>query len=204
MIISAIDNRNDLFAIKNIIPNNLIEALSNEDITDYTLERQPMQEDFCRYRVCYDQDTVIGKIVDSILWIPNFWSPNSYSLLEKINKIIGSNFSHIDASVWYDYEGFKMEKHIDNPSIKSAMQIYLDQGNINLGTTFYFVDDKDIEIKDDIQQWHLKNYNLNKRHNFKYIPNTGYLMLNNKYQAHGPSGFVDNNERRLSLYCYLK
>jgi len=193
MIINAIDDRNDLFAIKNIIPNNLIEELSNEDITNYTFERQPWQEHFCRYRVCYEQNTVIGKIVHSVNSLP-----------KEINKFIGSDFSHIDVSVWYDYEGFEMHKHIDNPSVSNAMQIYLDEGNINLGTTFYFVNDEDIEVKDDEQQWHLKNYNLDERHNFEYVPNTGYLMLNNKYQAHSPRGCVNKNERRLSLYCYLK
>ena len=63
--------------------------------------------------------------------------------------------------------------------------------------------DQDVEDKEDKQKWHLVNHNLPIRRNFKYIPNTGYLMFNNRTQAHGVVGKVTHNDKRVSCYCYI-
>ena len=85
-------------------------------------------------------------------------------------------FASVD--IWQDDIGYYIGPHIDDPSIKLAIQIYL--GDDNIGTSLF--DDQGNALK-----------------TFRYTLNTGYALLNTKDSRHGRAGQVTKGVRR-SVY----
>jgi len=178
----SVDNQNNLFAVSNCIDSDLVSKFNNEPVDQYNYTKQEWQEDYPRRLLI----------------------PHKQSTLEQIQQDILSKYPDVTGvSFWYDLPGFTMATHIDNPAVEKVMQFYIGQANAEAGTTFYTVTDEDVEVRDDDQQWYLKNGHYNVRHHFDFLPNTGYIMYNTKTQAHGVPYVVTENDFRVSAYCYF-
>lgn len=105
------------------------------------------------------------------------------SHIPKLNEVTGRRFRHSKTRFWVDQEQFDMDPHIDNPALQCAMQIFLIHKR-NLGTNFY------------------NNHGL--LCNFPHFANTGYLMINNEHQLHGPENRVPIGDVRFSSYTTFK
>lgn len=192
MRITAVDDKKDLFFLEDVLDTKLITEFNRENINNYRWKYQEWQEHVARHVLIENPNSALKKIKDQLETVP-----------EKINELLKTNFKNIVTTCWHDLEGFEFMKHIDNPGVKTVMQIYIGNASEDLGTVFYQCDDQDVEDIDEKQLWSLINHNLPVRHNFKYVPNTGYLMFNNRTQAHGVTGIIKNNDRRVSCYCYI-
>lgn len=189
MRIEPIDTQKDLFAVNDVIDPDLIDRLRLDDLGSYKQTPQLRQE-FLPRRTIHEYN---GSVLEDI-------SNNIRSKLPHINSLLDTSYTQVLISYWRDLPGFEMSTHIDNPRIDIAMQIYLDAPDENFGTVFYSATESDVDEKDDIQKWYLNNYDLPVRHTFKSLPNTGYLMFNNKLQAHGVPNIVED-KHRISCYC---
>ena len=179
---TSIDEKNNLFLIENAIDMKLIDLFNKEDISQYAVEVPPWQEDWPRKQLI----------------------PHEGSILEKMEQQFIERFTCNSVLFWLDTEGFYMGPHIDNPSMKIAMQIYIGNARPELGTVFYHVTDDDVHNEDTPQKWYLdKIEDLEVRYDFKYIPNTGYFSINNRLQAHGLEETVGADDFRVSAYCYF-
>jgi len=117
-------------------------------------------------------------------------------LLKVINKLCNTNFKHISASLWEDYTGYQIDKHVDNKSFVAALQIYLptygekmkQQNNKLLedtGTQFYHNNPESVV-------------------SIPFIPNTGYLCTNSQKIFHSSGKPVPEGLTRSSIYFILK
>ena len=134
----------------------------------------------------------VRRIVDpelpEIKRLSNFIS----SRLPEINNGLGTNFSHCGGAWWVDEPGFTISVHTDG-HLPYTMQLSWLAPDENYGTGFY---------------WSRGLKYL--RHQFKSIPNTGYVMINDlnvdgsqPLLWHGmlnpvPLGFI-----RVSSYWYF-
>ena len=179
---TAVDNRNNLFIIENAVDIKLIEDFNKEDVSLYDTASVPWQEKYPRKKLI----------------------PYENSTLEKIKKQLIERFECNDVAFWLDSEGFWMGPHIDNPGVRIAMQIYIGNARSELGTVFYHVTDNDVYDDDTPQKWRLcKTHDLEVRYDFRYIPNTGYMSINGRLQAHGLRATVEADDFRVSAYCYF-
>lgn len=85
-------------------------------------------------------------------------------------------FESVD--IWVDDAGYVMQPHVDDSSIKLALQIYL--GNDNVGTSLYT--------------------NGTPTKTFPFRENCGYALLNNHNSLHGLDRKV-TKDGRISLYA---
>lgn len=180
MKITPVDNVPDLFKIEHILPASLIAAINTQDLWQYPWEQQRMQLDWKRRKLITD-----NSVLAEVDWHYN-------QALDVIADAAHVEFEHQHcwSSIWLDYTGFDCSIHEDgaereyNPLM--AMQIYLTQGEHDLGTVFYH----------DAQGQQL-------RYAFPYQANTGYLMLNHAGQWHGMPNAVPADHLRLSSYTYF-
>jgi len=181
MKITQIDNNPDLFLVENILPSTLLNKIVDEDLWEYDWEDQHMQLGWCRRRLLPSAESPLSKV-------DNYYN----NILDNIEKITNIKFAHKHcwSSFWMDYEGFMCSIHEDgaerdyNPLL--AMQIYLTEADLDLGTVFYH-----------------DNIGANRRYSFPYKANTGYLMLNHPGQWHGMLNKIPANHVRLSSYTYF-
>ena len=61
MKITPIDKKQDLFAIENAIPKDLIDIFNSENIDDYEYTSQPWQEDMPRRLLKVNKDSSLFK-----------------------------------------------------------------------------------------------------------------------------------------------
>jgi hypothetical protein len=179
---TSVDEENNLFIIENAIDIKLIEDFNKEDVSLYETAGVAWQDNYPRKKLI----------------------PYQNSTLEKIKEQLIERFECNDVAFWLDSEGFYMGPHIDNPGVKTAMQIYIGNARPELGTVFYQVTDDDVYDDDTPQKWRLqKTQDLEVRYDFRYIPNTGYLSINGRLQAHGLQARVGADDFRVSAYCYF-
>jgi hypothetical protein len=201
MNIIAIDDRKDLFQIKDVISNETMDKLSKVELEDISWTKQEWQEHWKRRKLHVAPDSIFEQIEKEI---------NSQSKL--IGAVIGRTINNISVNFWLDLPGFTVTPHIDNPLVDNALQLYLKDCN-NAGTVFYNIEKDEIETRDDAQRWHYitksdprktqkQNCNISLRHTFDCVKNTGYIMLNNKLQLHGVPTTLGKDDLRLSAYCY--
>ena len=191
MQITAIDNKNDLYTIKNIVSDELLHKLSQEILEAIPYQPMDWQEHLPRRKLSKLPGSVLSQIDEHI-----------NTKKDMIGKAINQTINHIGTTFWFDQEGFDMGAHIDNPGVGKVMQIYLSDCE-DAGTVFYDVSDDDIIIKDDAQKWHYDGPQppLKIRKAFEFVSNTGYLMINTPTQLHGLPNKVNKNNVRLSVYC---
>ena len=192
MKIKTVDEKNNLFIVEDIIDWKLIHEFNREDINSYSWEDQGGWWDSPRHKLLYNENSALGRIRSSLSDTP-----------KQINDILKTNFKSIAMNCWHDLEGFECGDHIDNPEVKSVLHFYIGEASPDLGTVFYNAEEEDVEDINDDQRWHLKKCNLPIRYNFKFIQNTGYIMFNNRTQAHGVTGTISAKDKRVSCYCYL-
>jgi len=174
--IVPIDSKNNLFYIKNLFPDELIESINKIDPESYEFIRLHLQEQKPRKRLVTKENDVFTKLHIHI-------KENLEFISQKVNLRLLLN----DTAVWYDSQDYTIGIHQDNPGVSAAMQIYLNDIDRTLGTSFFYEND----IK-------------NKRYEFEFKPNTGYLMINDKGQWHGMTRSVPLDTYRLSTYTYFQ
>lgn len=176
MLITPVDDKNNLFLVENIYPSSVIDSIQQEKIFDYEHTPVEWQEYKPRRKLVYDDISPFAKI-------DKFLSDN----FGVISKAIGKKVVHSTTHIWLDEPGFNMGIHLDNPGVNIAMQLYLNKGPMNMGTKFYH-----------------KNSPDSLRYDFPYRLNSGYIMINNdENQWHGFPSIVPNHTYRLSSYTYF-
>ena len=180
MIITPIDDQNNLFAVENVYSAELIAEIQTLDLMLYP------------NKIAGEQDGRRRKLVFGSRDILHQLNVETTANLEKISEAIGILIGGNDAHVWLDHDQFKMDIHLDNPGVDVVMQVYLIPNISTIGTKFYYSNDPDLEP------------DLNKiRHDFPYIVNTGYIMINAPEQFHGIPYSMPKDTLRCSSYTYL-
>ena len=174
MKIDPVDNGNDLFAISDVFPPELLTRLQTKNLSQYRWKRENMQADLLRYKILYD-DTDILKEFDTFI--------NKKDIIDQLSDTFSTTFYGIDCNFWWDKPGYTITNHPDNPAVKHVIQIFLWPNQKNLGTIFY---NKDESV----------------RKLFDYQVNTGYVMKN-VYQIHGMTQPVPKDSIRFSLYGHI-
>jgi hypothetical protein len=194
MNIVAIDDRKDLFQIKDVISNETMDKLSKVELEDISWTKQEWQEHWKRRKLHVAPDSIFEQIEKEI---------NSQSKL--IGAVIGRTINNISVNFWLDLPGFTVTPHIDNPAVDVAFQLYLKDCD-NAGTVFYNIEEDEIEIRDDAQKWHYFGDEVpsSLRHTFNCVKNTGYIMLNNEKQLHGVPTTLGKDDLRLSAYSHCR
>ena len=172
MLITAIDEKQDLFAIENLINSDLISDLHKVPLECVPFSKMEWQETIPRRKLAQMPGTVFSKIHENI-----------NATKDIIANTIGQSVKQIETAFWYDQEGFDFTPHIDNPAVDKVMQIYLSDCP-NTGTVFYNVTEDDVIVKEDAQTWHYEGPipPVDVRKEFEFKSNKGYLMLNGKHQ----------------------
>lgn len=181
MTITPVDSVPDLFLVENILPEKLIQEINKENFWRYAWEDQEMQTGWKRRRLLPTAQSPLRRVDE-------YYN----QLLDQIEKVANVEFEqkHCWSSFWFDYEGFSCSIHEDGEerdyTPKMAMQVYLLDSDVTLGTTFY-----NSQNPADV------------RYAFPYKINTGYLMLNHPGQWHGMTTTLPKDCQRLSSYTYF-
>jgi len=181
MKITQIDSQPDLFFMEDLLPRSLLNKIANEDLWEYDWEDQRMQVGWQRRRLLPSRESPLVEV-------DNYYN----NILDTIESIVNVKFEHKHcwSSFWMDYEGFTCGVHEDGAEREytplMAMQIYLTESDLDLGTVFYH---------DGAGQ--------SVRYAFPYRCNTGYLMINHPGQWHGMLTKIPAYHIRLSSYTYF-
>lgn len=139
--------------------------------SDTKLTKLEHQEHRPRLRVDYDE--MISRELNLLF--------KSSKITEALSKKYNTILNPGTADIWFDYAGYNLSPHRDDPRVKLALQIYFGSGD-NPGTVLY-----DGEQEPQVIE------------SFKYGVNCGYSLLNNDKSWHGTNGSVTNNTRK-SVY----
>lgn len=172
MTIEPVDEYNDLFVVQNFYPEDLLERFLAADHSTQPYKKEDWQDNFPRRRLVH-----LDPIYDEMDAYVN-------SQLSKISSIINKELMACDTGFWLDEAGFRMTPHVDNAGVQVAMQIYLNENDITLGTVFY-------------------DNTLSVRYRPLYKVNCGYLMINNPKQLHGMMNPVPDDTYRISSYTWF-
>ena len=197
MIITAIDDKKDLFLISDLVTEELMVELSKVVLEDIPSTISLGQEHWKRRKLVVESESILEQIEYCIT-----------SQTETIGKLIGKSIRYIHTMFWLDFQGFTVRPHFDHSFVGTVLHLYLKDCE-NMGTVFYNPNKDDIEYRDDNGQ--LVHYTADAdtysttpiRHAFECKKNTGYLMVNNDKQLHGVPNILPDSELRLSAYCYL-
>lgn len=148
MIIDSIDSERRLFAVRDIIPDDLVARVANLDWLNLPYGQQPGQETWARRLV--DSSTGVLKEVNDYF----------VSIIDQIGEGCGVEFKYPSTGWWVDLPGFTVNVHTDG-HLPCSMQLFWIMPTEQHGTTFY-----NSKVPNDV------------RFAPKGIPNTGYIMLN--------------------------
>jgi hypothetical protein len=182
MQITPVDQDNNLFEIVDLVPQSLVDQITQTPwmSLQYKLEEGNRN---LRRRVLNNQ----------LSWI-NEWHNCVAQVWDIIKKETGSNYlNYSDTGFWIDMPTYTCPIHTDG-ELPGAIQMYWVGSNLDIGTTWYQYRDHPDKI----------------RHAFKFVPNTGYIMINTpeangyrKLQWHGMLNPVPDNSFRVSSYSWL-
>ena len=181
MIIQAVDAKQDLFVVENLLPDHIIDEIEKQDLWQCSWEAQEGQDLWARRKLLPSTESPLAQID---IYYNQF--------LTKIEETVGIVFENkiCWSSFWLDYENYHCLIHEDGAergyTPLMAMQVYLTESDSNLGTVWY---------NDAIGK--------TTRYAFPYKKNTGYLMLNRQGQWHGMLTKIPAGELRLSSYTYF-
>lgn len=173
MIITPVDQHNNLFYIEDAFSQEIVEQLKSEDPYSYPYRKEEMQQIWPRRRLEPTADSVYNKLTTEL---------NAH--VDQLSAAIGRSVFVADTGIWLDEPGFAMGKHLDNEGVVMSMQIYLNENADNLGTTFY-------------------NEDSTIRYQLPYKFNCGYMMINGPEQYHGMINPVPANSYRISSYSWI-
>lgn len=173
MILTEVDSRADLFWIKDVYPDNLIEEFLSTDHLAQPWRKEDWQHQYPRRKIIFNAESVYGRM-------------NAYiqNLLNELSDDLSIPLLHADTGFWLDEPGFTMTPHLDNLGVMASMQIFLNYNDLTLGTVFY-------------------NPDGTVRKAFPYELNSGYIMFNNPGQVHGMGYPVPDNTYRICSYTWL-
>jgi hypothetical protein len=173
MIIKPVDDANDLFEVQNFYPEELLSRFLSTDHLTQPYTKEAWQADWPRRRLVHDLDPIYNELGDYVT-----------SQLTEISKTVNTELARCDTGFWLDDAGFRMSPHVDNAMVRIAMQVYLNENDITLGTVFY-------------------DNTLSVRYRPLYKINQGYLMINNPKQLHGMMDKVPADSYRISSYTWF-
>ena len=156
MKIEAIDDRQDLFSVRDVFPRELIEDLKKIPLETVPFTKMELQENMPRRRLTQLPGSVFAKIHDFI---------NNQK--QDLGKVIGKDIDHIDTAFWYDMEGFTFGTHVDNAGVKNVLQVYLSDCS-KAGTVFYDDEQERVEFDFKTNTGYLMMNNENQKHGVPY------------------------------------
>jgi hypothetical protein len=182
MQITAVDDENNLFWVRDIMPADLVDQILRTPWQNLAWTRQPGQDSWPRRRIT---DTELP-------WIDQ-WNLCCEQLWPEIANALGKNLQgYHDTAWWLDQPGFTCGLHTDG-EMPGAMQLTWIGDLPTLGTAFY-------------------NYKTTEslRHQFPMQANSGYIMINQpdsqgfrRLQWHGMLTPVPANTFRLTSYTWI-
>ena len=180
MQITPVDQDHNLFAVTDVFPQTLVDQIISTDWLALSWQRQEGQELWSRRRI----DNA------ALAW-GHEWDQICQQLWPVLGQAIGYKMANYQGTAWWvDEPGFTCAMHTDG-EMPGAMQMTW-IGDVNLGTAFY----------------HYKRPDA-LRHQFKVLPNTGYVMINRpsdgyrKLQWHAMLNPVPADQFRLSSYSWI-
>ena len=123
--ITPIDEKEDLFAVLNLLPNPVLDRIAQEDFLQMPFTTQERQENRPRRKLKVTPKSVLHQVRHAV-----------DSNIKNLSKVIKKKINKIDTYFWLDLPGFSMDPHVDNEGVSYAMQIYLKKCD-NAGTVFY-------------------------------------------------------------------
>lgn len=182
MLITAVDDYCDLFAVQDVFPSHIVDKVLSTDWLNLPWQRQEGQESWPRRRI--DNS--------ALSWIKD-WDNYLEQHISKIEQGIGRQLHGYQGTAWWlDEPGFTCAMHTDG-EMPGSMQLTWIGANPALGTAFY----------------HYKNTD-SLRHQFAMQPNAGYIMINSPdtqgarhLQWHAMLTPVPPNTYRLCSYSWL-
>jgi len=175
MIITPVDDKNNLYLIEDVFPDDLLNKINQEDFMSYEWQFQEGQFDWPRRQL-------IVKPWNILVEVDNHLNKFRQYIADSLNV----HFPEYDcwSAFWLDLPTFTCPTHLDG-DLPIAMQVYLlEKAGSEHGTVFYNSDDS-------------------IRYTFPYKVNTGYIMLNGPGQFHGVPTTLNDGELRMSSYTYF-
>ena len=182
MQITAVDQDHNLFAIIDLVPQSLVDKILE---TDWLSLEHTLTEGnrLLRRQVQNNQ----------LPWIDEWHDCMRQSWQSIVEQTTCNHLNYADTGFWIDMPTYTCPIHTDG-ELPGSIQMYWIGADTNIGTTWY----------------HHKNQLDHTRHVFKFIPNTGYIMINQpepngyrKLQWHGMLTPVPDNSFRVSSYSWL-
>ena len=182
IIITPVDKQCNLFRVENVYSNELIAEIQTLDLMSYPYEKVSLQEHTPRRNLQFIEGDVLSRL-----------NHETTANLHSISQVIGIPLAGTGTAVWLDHDQFSMGIHEDNSAVDIAMQVYLLPNDVGFGTKFYH---GMIGSQGNRYAGHL-------RHDFPYVVNTGYIMINAPGQFHGIPLTLPPGTVRCSAYSYL-
>jgi len=190
-----IDNTNRLYSVENLLTMDELSDIQSIDWCNLSTMPHPQWMLLERSRVAETQPEVLR------------CNTYIYNAFDRINAILGTNFSRPTASAWWiDRPGLRIDIHTDNVTVTNALQMYWIIPGEDYGTCFY----RDLTLNNSDQS-NRKVNEVEITHQFMSKPNHGYFMLNENNNAgekpsqwHGMLNAVPPDTFRLSSYSVVK
>ena len=181
MQITPVDQDLNLFAVSGMIPTTIEQKILQTPWLDLQYSLEEGNRNLRR------------RIHDNQLsWI-NEWHDAVFQVWHTLQKSTGCrHLKYLDTGFWVDMPTYTCPLHTDG-ELPGSIQMYWIGSTADIGTTWYHYKDPD-----------------KIRHSFKFISNTGYLMINQpesngyrKLQWHGMLTPVPENSFRVTSYSWL-
>jgi hypothetical protein len=173
MKITPLNEDNTLFMVENVYPSEIIAECQQQNIDDIQWESlgegQYSQAHIPRRQLICNLPHVFARLGNYVR-----------SYIPLIQNAVNRPIQIASTRVWADYPGYKIDRHIDNDSVYVTMQVYLNDTDAELGTSF------------------CDNINGPYQHTIPYKANFGYLAVRTKNNYHGLTTPVPKNFIRLS------
>ena len=177
MQITAVDADNNLFCVKQAMPDHLVQKVLSTPWLDLPWQRQEGQALWSRRRI----------VDDALPWLDE-WNQECLTAWSNIQNITGTKMTYCGTAFWIDEPGFTCSMHTDGEMPGSMQLSWI--GNSNLGTSFYWYKDP-----------------ATLRYQTPFEANTGYIMINSADSTgyrplmwHAMLNPVPQNSFRLTSY----
>lgn len=179
MKITPLNEFNTLFKVEDVYPAEVIADCQQQNIDTFPWE--PLAAGSRVHQANTPRRMLISEP-------PNvFATLNGYvqALIPEIKNITGASISGCSSAVWADYPGYNIARHLDNDGVYITLQVYLNDGDDELGTYFS------------------NSMEGTYQHSIPYRSNFGYIMVNTDYNFHGMIKPVPKDFIRLSSYTWF-
>lgn len=161
-----------LLFVDHLLPANLLEKLQVYICDDNML--------------WHNQETLTGEIYPGrkkITWTADSVIEEIHVVLDNLTEHLNQRFSRqnkfLGLSVWRDECTFQMIPHYDNPNNDISIQIYLNNDNMDLGTTF-IINNSAVKAPYSANHGYLMDNTQNILHLYNGKPPVGY----HRYSLH--------------------